>query len=124
MMMRRQQNLFLTWSGFTSSSKKWRGSESSVNESEAVYHHDRDEAYEPSTSFELADSESELDRHALVCSLNKVHAVRAVIVTRAECSYASNETETVCSSCIQNHLPYERTRNLTTERNRESIIVR
>ena len=47
MMKRRHQKLFQTRSGFTSSSKKWKESESSVNESEAVHHHDCDEAYEP-----------------------------------------------------------------------------
>ena len=86
---------------------KWRESESSVNETEAVYHHDCDQVYKPGTSSELADSERELDRHALACSLKKVRPVRAVNVTRAECSYASNETETVCSSCMQKPLPYE-----------------
>ena len=47
--------------------KKWSESESesSVDESEAVYHHDYDEAYEPSTTSGLANSERELDRHAL-----------------------------------------------------------
>ena len=78
-----------------------RESESSVNESEAVYHHDCDEAYKLSTTSELAYSQRKLDRHALACSLKKVCALRPVIVTRAECtcSYASNETEPVCSSC-------------------------
>ena len=70
------------------------------------------------------DSEREFDRHALACSLKKVRALRPVNVTKAGCCYASNETETVCSSCMQKPLPYERTRNLRTERNRESIIVR
>ena len=76
MMKRRQQNLLLTWSGSTSSSKKWRESESSVNESETVYHDDCDEAYEPSITSELADSERELERHALACSLKKLRALR------------------------------------------------
>ena len=48
-------------------------------------------------SSELADSQRELDRHALACRLNKVRALRHVIVTSAECSYASNETETVAA---------------------------
>ena len=42
MMKRRQQNLFdfQTWSGFRLSSKKRKENESSVNESEAEYHHE------------------------------------------------------------------------------------
>ena len=86
--------MFLTWSGFTSSSKKWRESESSVNESEAVYLHDCHEVYELSTTSELANSECDLDRHALPCSLKEVHALRKVNFTWADCSYASNETKT------------------------------
>ena len=71
-------------------------SESNVNESEAVYHHDCGEAYEPSTTFELANSERELDRHALACSSKKVRALRSVNVTRVECS---NETDTIVPVC-------------------------
>ena len=105
-MKRRQQSLLLTWSGLTSSLMKWRErereSENSITESEAVYiynHHDCDEVYnEPiSTTSELADSERKLDKHGLACSLKKVRALRPVNVTRAECYYARNETETVCS---------------------------
>ena len=99
MMKTRQQIFFQTWSGLTSSLKKRKESESSVNESEAVHHHDCDKAYEPSATFELADSERELDEHALACSLKKVPALRPVNATSAECSYASNERETECSSC-------------------------
>ena len=93
-MNRRQQSLFQKWSGFTSSSKKWNESESVVNESEAVYHHDCDKAYEPSAISKLADSELKLDGHVLACHFKKVPALRPVTATSAECSYSSNERET------------------------------
>ena len=98
-MKRREQNLFLQGEGFTSPSKKWKECERNVNESEAAYHHDCDEAYEPRTTSEGIDSEPKLDRHALTCSLKEVYALRPMNATRAECSYASNEMETECSIC-------------------------
>ena len=51
--------------------KEAEESKSSVNESEAVHHHDCDEAYEPSAISELAYSERELDGHTLACSLKE-----------------------------------------------------
>ena len=70
MMKRRQQNLFQTWSGFTLSSKDGKDSESSVNESEAVHHHNCDESNEPSATSKLADSECKLDGYALACRMS------------------------------------------------------
>ena len=84
-----------------------RESESSINESEAVYRHDCDKAYKPSRTSELANCQRKLDRHALACSWKKVRALRPVNVAKAECNYASNEPEPVCSSCKKKPLPYK-----------------
>ena len=78
-----------------------RESESSVNESEAVYITimivTKHMSLLAQLLHELADSEREHDKHALGCSLKKVHALWPVNIRRAECSYARNETEIVCS---------------------------